>query len=138
MGANLDFSKEAQNELAEIEKQFLEVQAEIDAFFEKENVTPGVKELFVLEPKRAALLATYQASLSIAKRSRAGKGNVKVIKEKTLDSKIEAEIRKQLKNRGFTDSQIEAEVNEIKETLASRSVNAYVSPLTGDLSLIHI
>ena len=108
----------------ELEDDYKETQREIDELLKIEGFDVGNRT-----PKQAINLARYMASLEIAKNS-AKPGLFRVIEGERLTEKQEAQIRKSMKQRGFSDEIIDHEIQGIKEDLTTNKSARFCS--TGD------
>ena len=141
MGEELDFD---QKEIEQLEKEYQEIQDQIDAFFEANSEVNELMEEYEAEMiqrginpvRRKVLLSAYKSSLLTMKGTKTKKAKF-IIKGLLPTPKEIKEIKNQLKRQGFSEEQINEEIAELIETIESRSSNGYRSKRTGNYYILN-
>ena len=141
MGEQLDFDKK---EIEQLEKEYKEIQDQIDAFFEANSEVNELMEEYeakmiekgINPVRRKQLLSAYQSALLIMKGTKTKKAKF-IIKGVLPTPKEIKEIKKQLKRQGFSEEQIKSEIAELEAAIEGKKSNGYRSDRTGNLYILN-
>ena len=136
MGEQLDFD---QKEIEQLEKEYEEIQSQIDAFFEANSEVNELMEEYEAEMikrginpvRRMQLLSAYQSALLIMKSTKT-KGSKHIIKGLLPTPKEITEIKNRLEKQGFSKEKIDSELAELIKAASEGVSNGYRSEITGN------